>query len=85
MGHGYSQYDNVEKQNDGYFLLVVNILSKFVWTVPLSTKTGREMVQALTHIFSDERMPTNMRSDEGTEFVNKDVKTFLRQHMCVSR
>ena len=73
--------DNVTKQNDGYayFLLVVDILSKFVWTVPLRTRKGKEMVQALTQIFSDGRKPTNMRSDNGTEFVNKDIKTFLRQ------
>ena len=35
--------DNVKKQNDGYayFLLIVDILSKFVWTVPLRTRKGR--------------------------------------------
>ena len=42
--------DNVKKQNEGYayFLLVVDILSKIVWTVPFCTRKGREMVQALT-------------------------------------
>lgn len=69
------------KQNDGYayFLLEVDILSKFVWAVALRTKTGKEMLQALKQIFTQGRKPTNLRSDKGTEFSNKDVKRFLKR------
>jgi hypothetical protein len=69
------------KHNDGYayFLLAIDILSKFVWTVPLRTRKGKEMSHALKHIFAEGRKPTNMRSDKGTEFSNKDVKRFLKQ------
>ena len=73
--------DYYKKLNDGYayFLLAVDILSKFVWTVALRTKTGKEMVRALTQIFERGNKPTNIRSDKGTEFVNKDVKIFLQK------
>lgn len=73
--------DYFRKQNDGYayFVLAIDILSKFVWTVPLRTKTGKEMVQAFKQMFSQGRQPTHIRTDKGTEFVNKDVKQYLKK------
>lgn len=70
-----------KKENDGYgyFLLVVDIMSKYVWTVALRTKTGKEMVRAFRQIFAEGRQPTRIRSDKGTEFSNKDVKPFLKK------
>lgn len=70
-----------KKQNDGYtyLLLAVDILSKFVWTVALRTKTGKERVQAVKQIFAQGRKPLNITSDKGTEFSNKDVKKFLKE------
>jgi len=70
-----------KKKNDGYayFLLAVDILSKFVWTVALRGRTGKEMVKALETIFKEGRKPTRIRSDPGTEFANKDVKRLLNQ------
>ena len=69
------------KANDGfaYFVLAIDILSKFVWTVPLPTTTGQEMVGALTQIFATGRKPTHLRSDQGTEFVNQKVKALLKK------
>lgn len=69
-----------EKQNDGYayFVLAVDILSKFVWTVALRGRTGKEMVEALKVIFAKGRQPTHIRSDPGTEFANKDVTRLLK-------
>lgn len=70
-----------KKDNDGfaYFALAIDILSKFVWTVPLRTTTGKEMVDALTQIFASGRKPTHLRSDQGTEFVNQKVKALLKK------
>lgn len=70
-----------KKQNDGYayFLLAVDILSKFVWTVALRGRTGKEMVKALEKIFTPGRKPSRIRSDPGTEFANKDVKRLLKK------
>ena len=69
------------KANDGfaYFVLAIDILSKFVWTVPMRTTTGQEMVEALTQIFASGRKPTHLRSDQSTEFVNAKVKALLKK------
>jgi hypothetical protein len=73
--------DYYKKENDGYayFVLAINILSKFVWTVPLRTKTAKEMVQAFKQMFSQGRESTHVRTDKGAEFVNKDVKQYLKK------
>ena len=69
-----------KKDNDGYafFVLAIDILSKFIWTVPLRTTTGQEMVLALKRMFASGRKPTHIRSDKGTEYVNKNVKNLLK-------
>ena len=69
------------KNNDGYayFALAIDILSKFIWTVPLRTTTGQEMAQAFKHMFASGRKPTHIRTDQGTEYVNKNVKALLKK------
>ena len=70
-----------KKENDGYafFVLAIDILSKFIWTVPLRTTTGQEMVLALKRMFAAGRKPTHLRSDQGMEFVNRNVKALLKK------
>lgn len=38
-----------------------------------------EMVRALTRIFASGRKLTHLRTDQGTEFVNVNVKPFLKK------
>ena len=68
-----------EKDNDGYkyFALFIDIFTRFVWTYPLKTLKGKEMVEAMTKIFLDAKS-RKLRTDRGSEFVNRDVKKFLR-------
>ena len=75
--------DYYKKDNDGfaYFLLAIDILSKYIWTIPLSTKTGKEMKSAFTKIFALGRKPTNVRRDKGTEFANKDVRRYFKDQV----
>ena len=67
-----------EKANDGfrYILLLIDILSRFVWTVPLKNLKGNVMITALRKIF-DKIKPKKLRTDMGSEFRNKYVKTYL--------
>ena len=46
-----------KKDNDdyAYFVLVIDALSKFVWTFPLRTTTGQEMVNPLKTMFASGR------------------------------
>ena len=72
--------DYYKKDNDGFtfFLLAIDVLSKYVWTVPLRTRTGKEMKSAFAKMFALGRKPTNVRSDKGTEFAYKDVKRYFK-------
>ena len=64
----------VAKYNDGYhyILLAIDIFSWYVWMVPLTDKSGNEVVRALSKIFM-ERVPETVCSDKGTEFLGHKV------------
>ena len=72
-----------EDQKYKYFLLAVDIMSKYVWTVPLRTKTAAEIVKAFQTIFKEGRKPTRIRSDKGSEYVNKDVRKYLKDEKII--
>ena len=66
------------KYNQGYnfILLVIDIFSKYGWTIPLKNKEGKTVASALKTIFK-ERKPEKMWVDKGKEFYNKDVKDLI--------
>jgi hypothetical protein len=72
---------NLKKHNDGYtfLLLVIDVLSKYVWVVPLKNKTGSSLVQAFQIIFSQGRKPSKLQTDKGSEFRNKIFQKFLKE------
>ena len=63
------------KDNDGvrYLLTVIDVFSKYGWMLPLKTKTGVEVANALKEIFK-ERKPGLLWVDKGLEFFNRHVK-----------
>lgn len=77
--------DNEYKQmlrlnnNYKYILNVIDTFSKYVWAVPLKTKTGAEVSEALLKIMN-EKIPKKLHVDKGKEFYNKDVKKILEKH-----
>jgi hypothetical protein len=70
----------LSKFNSGYkyILNVIDIFSRFAWSVPLIDKTGRSVVTALANLFKD-RKPITIQSDKGTEFVNATVQKYLKR------
>lgn len=73
---------NMEKyhdENDGYkyFLLAIDILSKYVWTFPLKSKTSGEVTRVMKSLFQKEK-PTNLRTDKGGEFTNYKIKKMFK-------
>jgi hypothetical protein len=70
---------NLQKYNKGvsYLVTCIDVFSKFAWAIPLKTKTGKALVEAMTKIFAD-RKPINFQSDKGSEFVNKTFLKYLR-------
>ena len=62
-----------------YFVLFIDIFSRYVWTVRLKTKTGQEMVKALKSVFAQGRKCRQLRTDKGTEFLNRHVEKYLKE------
>lgn len=78
-----NDYKNIVKSNNGfqYILNVIDTFSKYVWSIPLKTKTGVEVSQAFSTIFkTSNRVPRKLHVDKGKEFYNKDVKQLLEKY-----
>lgn len=72
------------KSNGGnkYILTVIDVLSKYAWAVPLRDKKGHTVTLAMKEVFreSSPRRPTNIQSDDGREFYNKDFKSLMDRY-----
>lgn len=64
------------------FLLVIDVVSRFIWGEPLKTKSGPEITKAFETVLakSDPRKPTKLQTDRGKEFYNKPFKDLLAEH-----
>ena len=65
----FSKFNNGIK----YLLMVIDVFSKYGWIVPLKSKTGVDVANALSKIFIERRC-SKMWVDKGKEFCNKHVK-----------
>jgi len=68
--------------NYKYVLSVIDVLSKFLHLVPLSSKTGTSVASAFTSIFEEysrRRRPVWVRTDKGKEFLNKHFREMLKR------
>jgi len=74
---------NIEQENKGFnFILVaIDILSKFVWCVPLKSKNATDTTNGFRKILKEAkpRKPISVQSDFGTEFINKTFQAFLKK------
>lgn len=61
-----------------YLLCVVDCFDRFAFVKCLRNKQPKEVIFALNEIFKTfNRQPRSISSDRGTEFTNKDMKSFL--------
>jgi len=79
---------SLKKYNNNYRypLQVIDVFSKYMHSVPLRTKTGKEVAATLESIFRDpkytkpiRRRPVWVRTDEGKEFLNTQFQTLLKR------
>lgn len=68
--------------NDGvtFILVAIDILSRYAWLRALKTKQAKEVKEVIASIFAEGRKPGKLRSDKGTEFNNKILKKYLKDH-----
>jgi len=63
-----------------YLLNIVDVLSKFAWSIPLKNKTGKTIVNELNKLFKEGRKPVKFWCDQGSEFYNKDVMKLFEEN-----
>ena len=71
------------KQNKGYryMLNVVDVFSKYAWSVPLLDKKGKTVLEAFKQIVKTSgRKPDHIWVDEGKEFYNKDMNEWIKDN-----
>jgi len=71
---------SLTKYNDRhkYLLNVIDIFSRYAWSVALKDKTVISIISALKSLLQN-RKPINIQSDRGTEFVNASVQQYLKR------
>ena len=68
-----------QNRNFKYFLLVIDVLSKFVRTVALKTKNAAEVTNAFKKLLPKEKgVPKYLHTDRGTEFTNATFQKLLK-------
>ena len=83
---------NLESYNDGYsYLLIIDVLNKYVWIEPLRDKTSNCMIKALQRVLakSEGQVLVYLQTDKGKEFVaQKSMQKFFKEndiHFRVTR
>lgn len=75
-----------KKQNKGYryILNVVDVFSKYAWSVKLLDKKGSTVLEAFKNIVkSSGRKPGHLWVDQGREFYNKDMDEWIKENDIV--
>ena len=75
----YARYND----NYRYVLSVIDVFSKYLYLIPMKTKSGPAVTAAFRSIFVDKpklssRRPVWVRTDKGKEFLNKNFQDMLR-------
>ena len=59
-------------------MVFIDIFSRFLYTAPLKTLSVKEMIYILNDLFTNvEIQPKTFKSDQGSEYLNRDMKKFL--------
>lgn len=78
-----AEVGNLASENGGirYLMVLIDVVSKHIWVEPLKSKHGRVILEALKAVFarSGGRKPTKLQTDDGKEFVNAEVQSYLKQ------
>ena len=74
---------SLSRVNDDYkfLLMCINVLSAYVYEVPMKDKSAKSLVNAVSYILTtSKRMPNYLQGDKDKEFVNRKFKSFLKDH-----
>lgn len=70
---------NISDANDGfeYILFCIDAFSKLGYAAPIKTKQPEDVIKGFESILNAENAPLYLMTDNGTEFVNKQLKSYL--------
>jgi hypothetical protein len=70
---------NIKEDNDNvtFLLNIIDIYSRYAYSFPLKSKKASEILNVFKKL---KVLPTNIWSDEGNEFYNKDFKKFCKEN-----
>ena len=71
------KYHMDDNEGYGYILVCVDVFTRFLYTKPLIALRGVTVKDAYEKIFLHNEEPSTIRTDHGTEFVNKTMKEFF--------
>lgn len=72
--------NNISQYNDGvkYLLVLIDVVSKYLWVEPLKSKNGPTVVAGFNQIWKrTKRRPEKIQTDDGKEFLYKGVQEML--------
>ena len=74
----FTQY---AKYNKGYRYIgvFIDLFSRYVWLHALKTKGSKEMVEMVRSVFAKGRQCKFIRTDRGSEWLNKHLQEYLRE------
>jgi len=72
-------YSNNNKDHK-YLLTVIDVFSKYAWSVPIKNKSATSVTNAFKSILNQGRKPTNLQSDRGLEFYNNHFKNLMKEY-----
>ena len=62
-----------------FLLTCIDVFSKFAWVVLLKNKTGESLVSGFQSILDLGRSLEKLQTDKGTEFLNRNFQSFLKE------
>ena len=72
------EFSNNNNKGYNYLLNVIDIFSKYAWSIPLKTKTGLEVTKAFETILTNKNLPRKLWVDQDSEFYNKTFNKLLK-------
>lgn len=81
-----AEMGNIAEDNDGvrYLLILIDVVSKYVWVEALKTKEGKSVLLGLKRIFErTERRPKKLQTDDGKEFLSSVVQRYLKDRNII--
>lgn len=65
-----------------YLLVVIDCMSKYVWTKPLKSKNANDVTHSMELILNNDqnRTPVNFQTDQGKEFFNSQFNALMKKY-----